>query len=96
VSALAYDPSGVDTVILWYQIVDGDRRGDWQDLSMTEVTAWLTYWEATVGSEELRLSLNPPMYGNSGTLVYIIEAYDGNGYWSRSSTGTVTVEYCLQ
>jgi hypothetical protein len=57
-------------------------------------TAQMMY-EATVGSEELERSLDPPTTGASGTLEYYVQAYDGEDNWSRSSTGTVTVAYCL-
>jgi hypothetical protein len=63
---------------------------------MTEKTAlWLTYWATTVGSEELIRSLDPPTEGASVTLQYYIQAYDREDNSSTSSTGTVTVGYCL-
>jgi len=95
VSALVYDPSGVAAVKLTYRVVAGGNEGEERSLSMTEKTAWLTYWVATVGSEELKRSLDPPTEGASVTLQYYIQAYDREDNRSTSSTGTVTVVYCL-
>lgn len=78
---------------LAYRVVDGGREGDWQALLMNQ-TAQTTYG-ATVGSEELKRSLDPPSQGAPATLEYYIQAYDGEDNWSTSSTGTVTVGYCL-
>jgi hypothetical protein len=95
VLAFVSDPSGVAAVKLTYRVVDDGRTGDWQDLSMTKKTTLLTYWVTTVGSEELKRSLDPPTEGASVPLQYYVQAYDREDNWSRSSTGTVTVVYCL-
>ncbi|HUX75029.1 MAG TPA: hypothetical protein VMY40_00135, partial [Anaerolineae bacterium] len=52
-------------------------------------------YEATVGNEELRASLDPPSYGAPATLEYYVQAFDGIGNPSESPTGTVAVDYCL-
>jgi hypothetical protein len=96
VRAFVSDPSGVAEVKLTYRVVGGGKAGDWQTLDMTKKTGlWMIYWATTVGSEELKKSLDPPTEGASVALQYYVQAFDGEGNWSRSSTGTVTVVYCL-
>jgi hypothetical protein len=92
VRASVSDPSGVSGVKLTYRVVDGGRAGDWQALPMNQTTQ--TTYEATVGSGELERSLDPPSHGDSVTLQYYVQAFDGEGNLSESSTGTVTVAYC--
>jgi hypothetical protein len=74
--------------------VDGSRQGDLVALAMTQ-TETDTY-EATVGNDELRASLDPPLSSMiAATLEYYIQAYDSKGNHSESPTGTVIVNYCL-
>ena len=54
-------------------------------------------YSATIGPNDLELSLNPPVssgYGDQSTLEYRIQAFDGVGNRSDSSTRTLTVQYC--
>jgi hypothetical protein len=95
VLAFVSDPSGVAAAKLTYRVVGGEKEGGWQALPMTKKTTLLTYWAATVGSEELRRSLDPPTEGASATLQYYIQAYDREDNRSTSSTDTVTIVYCL-
>jgi hypothetical protein len=61
---------------------------------MTEAEA--DTYEATVGNNELRASLDPPLLSMTpATLEYYIQAYDSKGNYSASPTGTVIVNYCL-
>jgi hypothetical protein len=80
-------------VKLTYRVVDGEDEGDWLALPMSQ-TATSTY-EATVRSEELEKSLNPPASGTSAELEYYIQAFDGEGNASQSPVDTVTIVYCL-
>jgi hypothetical protein len=65
-----------------------------EDLTMTQ-TGTDTY-EATVGNNDLRASLDPPLSSTTpATLEYYIQAYDSKGNYSASPTGTVIVNYCL-
>jgi hypothetical protein len=93
VGASVSDPSGVAAVKLTYRVVAGGNEGGWQALPMNQTGQ--TMYEATVGSEELERSLDPPTAGASGTLQYYVQAFDGKGNRSQSPTGTVTVGYCL-
>jgi hypothetical protein len=53
-------------------------------------------YEATVGSDELRASLDPPLSSMiTATLEYYVQAFDGIGNHSQSPTSTVAVNYCL-
>ena len=84
---------GFPGVKLTYRVVDGARQGDWLALPMNQAATAI--YEATVGSEELEASLDPPSYGAPATLEYYIQAFDSIGNRSESPTGTVAVEYCL-
>ncbi|MEE9617913.1 MAG: hypothetical protein V3T90_13045, partial [Anaerolineae bacterium] len=85
--------AGVSGVKLTYRVVDGARQGGWLALPMNQAATAI--YEATVGSEELEASLDPPSYGAPATLEYYIQAFDNMGNRSESPTGTVAVEYCL-
>jgi hypothetical protein len=91
------DPSGVSAVKVAYRVVEVNRpAGQWQAKSMNQVQTG-TY-SASIGPNDLELSLNPPVsygYGNTSTLQYYIQAFDSLGNRSDSSTRTLTVEYCF-
>jgi hypothetical protein len=94
IRASVVDPSGVSGATLMYRVVDGSRQGGMEDLTMTQ-TGTDTY-EATVGSDQLKDSLNPPLSSMvAATLEYYIQAYDSKGNRSDSPIGTVIVNYCL-
>lgn len=90
------DPSGVSGVKVTYRVVEANRpAGQWQAKSMNQVQTG-TY-SASIGPNDLELSLNPPVsygYGNTSELQYYIQAFDGVGNRTDSSTRTVTVQYC--
>lgn len=90
------DPSGVSAVKVTYRVVESGRpAGQWQSKNMTTVQTGL--YSATIGPNDLELSLNPPVsygYGNQSTLEYYIQAFDGVGNRTDSAVGTVIVQYC--
>lgn len=90
------DPSGVDMVKVAYRVVEGKLNGQWQTKAMSQVQTGV--WSATIGPNDLELSLNPPVsygVGNTSTLEYYIQAFDGVGNRSDSSTRTLIVECCI-
>ena len=93
VRASVSDPSGVSGVKLTYRVVEGARQGGWQALPMNQTATGV--YAATVGSEALKASLNPPSNGTTATLQYYIQAFDGTGKHSESDIGTVMVGYCV-
>jgi hypothetical protein len=90
------DPSGVSAVKVTYRVVEAGRpAGQWQSKNMT--TAQTGMYSATIGPNDLELSLNPPVsygYGNQSTLEYYIQAFDGVGNRTDSTTSMVIVQYC--
>jgi len=60
---------------------------------MNQVTE-ATY-EATVDSEALEASLDPPSYGAPATMEYYIQGFDEKGNRSESNTNKLPIEYCL-
>jgi LysM repeat protein len=99
IRAFVSDPAGVSGVKLTYRVVDPSYEGEWQALSMQhpgtgDYTGTGTF-EATVDGAALEASLEPPVSGTSSTLEYYIQAFDGIGNRSQSSTGSVVVQYCL-
>jgi len=93
ISARVVDPSGVSGVKLTYRVVDGGEEGAWQADGMSE-TGGGTY-AFTVEADDLEASLNPPVSTNPGTLEYYVQAFDGIGNRSESTTETVTVNPCI-
>jgi hypothetical protein len=94
IRASVFDPSGVSGAKLTYRVVDGSRQGDLVALAMTEAEP--DTYEATVGYDELRASLDPPLSSMTpATLKYYIQAYDSKGNHSESPMSTVIVNYCL-
>ena len=99
IRAFVSDPAGVSGVKLTYRVVDPSYEGEWQALSMQhpetgDYTGTGTF-EATVDAAALEASLEPPVSGTSSTLEYYIQAFDGIGNRSQSSTGSVIVQPCL-
>jgi hypothetical protein len=90
------DPSGVEAVKVVYRVVEvGRPAGQWQAKPMNQVQTGM--YSATIGPNDLELSLNPPVsygYGNQSMLEYYIQAFDGVGNRSDSSTRSLTIEYC--
>jgi hypothetical protein len=85
------DPSGVDGVKVVYR-VDG---GTWQAKGMNQVQTGM--WSATIGANDLEVSLNPPVarqYGQTNLLECYVQAVDSVGNSANSDTRTVTVQYC--
>jgi hypothetical protein len=63
-------------------------------LAMTEAEP--DTYEATVGYDELRASLDPPLSSMTpAKLEYTIQAFDTKGNRSESPISTVIVNYCL-
>jgi len=91
------DPSGVSAVKVVYRVVEAGRpAGQWQAKPMNQVQTGM--YSASIGANDLELSLNPPVsygYGNQSTLEYYIQAFDGVGNRSDSSTRTLIVQYCV-
>lgn len=100
ISAAVSDPSGVSGASLSYQVLrktgEGEERGSTESLPMRQPdTGALTgngTYAVTVGARELRRSLDIPA---PAILEYSIQAFDGAGNRSESTTGTVSIEYCL-
>jgi hypothetical protein len=92
ISATIRDTAGVSGVKLTYRVFEGTRQGSWQALDMRQ-RATDTY-AGTIGDAELKASLNPPVQLRA-TLEYYVQAFDGRGNRSQSSTSTVRVEYCI-
>lgn len=89
------DPSGVSAVKVTYRVVRGSVTGSWQSKPMSQVQTG-TY-SATIGPDDLELSLDPPVtpgYGNTSTLEYYIQAFDGADNRSDSATRSLTIQYC--
>jgi LysM repeat protein len=94
--AFVSDPSGVAGVKLTYRVVRAQFEGDWQALPMrhpdTGEYTGSGKFEATVDADALEANVEPPA---PGTLEYYIQAFDDIGNRSQSSTGSVTIEYCV-
>jgi plastocyanin len=83
------DPSGVSGVKVVYRM----KGGSWQSKGMNQVQTGV--WSATIGPNDLELSLNPPVsYGQQNSLEYYVQAIDGLGNTTNSQVRTATVEYC--
>jgi hypothetical protein len=85
------DPSGVSAVKVVYRM----QGGTWQAKSMNEVQTGT--WSATIGPNDLELSLNPPVTqrcGAQNSLEYYVQAFDSVGNRTDSQVRTATVEYC--
>jgi len=87
------DPSGVSKVELNYRVVrsPGPVYGQWRTLDMNPAGG--DKHQATVGWNELRASLDPPVYTTS-TMECYVRAWDTRNNMSQGSTLTVTLEAC--
>jgi hypothetical protein len=82
------DPSGVSGVKVVYRM----KGGSWQAKGMTQVQTGL--WSATIGPNDLELSLNPPVaHGAQNSLECRVEGFDSVGNQSQTDVRTVTVQY---
>jgi hypothetical protein len=91
ISARIADESGVYAAKVTYRM----KGGSWQSVGMSQVqTGW---YSATIGANQLELSLNPPVgqtYGAVNSLEYYVQAFDQANNRTDSPSRTVTVEYC--
>jgi hypothetical protein len=86
------DPSGVSGVKVIYRMTGGT----WQSKGMTQ--AQTASYSATIGPNDLELSLNPPVaptYGQQNSLEYYVQAIDDLGNTTNSQVRTATVQYCV-
>jgi hypothetical protein len=86
------DPSGVSAVKVVYRM----KNGNWQSKGMNQVQTGM--WSATIGPNDLELSLNPPVTvgltaAGINSLECYVQAIDGVGNSANSDTRTVTVQY---
>ena len=91
ISASITDGSGVSAAKVTYRM----KGGSWQSVGMNQgQTGW---YSATIGANDLELSLNPPVarsYGANNSLEYRVQAFDAVGNQSESQVRTTTVRYC--
>ena len=94
ISAWVSDPSGVSRVELSYRVVrsPGPVYGQWRTLVMSPVGG--DKYQATVGWNELKDSLNPPVYTTS-TIEYYVRAWDTRNNVIQSSVITITLKVCV-
>lgn len=92
IMAWANDPSGISKVELNYRVVRGSDQGQWRTLGMGPAGG--DKYQATLGFNELKASLDPPVY-STATIEYYIKAWDGRGNMTQSGTQTVTLKACL-
>jgi len=86
------DPSGVSGVKVVYRM----KNGSWQAKSMNQVQTGM--WSATIGPNDLELSLNPPVTvgataPGTNSLECSVQAFDSVGNQSQTEVRTVTVQY---
>lgn len=91
-SANVSDSSGVSGVELMYRVVEGTRVGQWRSLTMS--LAGGQHYQAALGWEQLRLSLDPPVL-NHATIEYYIRATDPGGHQGQSGVFSVALDNCL-
>lgn len=94
ISATVRDTSGVESVLLFYRLVDGKRQGKWLQKIMN-LSASQTY-ATTLYYKDFMLSLNPPVEsGSMATLQYYVIATDQIGNRSQSKPyADVLIQYC--
>jgi hypothetical protein len=93
ISAKVTDPSGVSKVELTYRVVEGPRQGKWCTLAMSLAAGAADIYQVTVDWDDLKLSLDPPVY-SSATIEYYIKAWDTKDNVSKSRTLTITLKAC--
>ena len=91
ISARIADESGISAAKVTYRM----KGGSWQSVGMSQVqTGW---YSATIGANQLELSLNPPVAQSDGaanSLEYYVQAFDQANNRTDSPSRTVTVQYC--
>jgi len=92
IAAWVNDLSGVWKVELNYRVVRGSDQGQWRVLGMGPAGG--DKYQATLGLNELKASLDPPVYSTS-TIEYYIKAWDTRGNMAQSGILTVTLKACL-
>ncbi len=92
ISASVSDASGVSRVELMYRVVEGTRVGQWRTLAMAPAGG--QRYQVTLGWEQLRLSLDPPVL-NQATIEYYIRAADTDGHQTQSGTFSIRLDTCL-
>jgi hypothetical protein len=93
ITAWVNDPSGVSKVELNYRVLrtPGPVDGQWRSLDMNPAGG--DKYQAAVGWNELRSSLDPPVYTTS-TVQYRVRAWDTGNNMSQGDTLTVTLKAC--
>ncbi|MBN1267294.1 MAG: hypothetical protein JXA25_17515 [Anaerolineales bacterium] len=92
INATITDPSGVPKQNLYFRVVSGAAQGVWVWRSMTEAGG--DVYQATIGHDQLQASLFP-YEGSNTVLQYYIKAWDSKTNQTQSSTGEVTVIFCV-
>jgi len=88
----ATDPAGVSDVVLWYRAkkTSPAQTGEWRKVNMTSIGG--NKYQATLGITELSSSLG--LYAD-GTVEFYVEAIDGLGNKSQSSSQSFTTTMCF-
>ncbi len=94
IQAVVQDASGVESVILYYRLVDGKRQGKWLQKEL-RLSAAQTY-STTLYYKDFMLTLNPPVEsGSVATVQYYLVATDTQGNRTQSMPyADVLLFYC--
>lgn len=92
ISATITDPAGIAKQELHFQVTSGSTQGSWVWRTMNSIGG--DVYQTSIGHDQLKSSLFP--YEGDNTYVsYYIKAWDKKANMTQSTTGNVTVIFCV-